>query len=362
MKKYKKAPTHAARRKAYKKIAGMAPGSLVRTGEKKMDKPLITLISYSEKSYEERAIGLEDIPAPDGDPSSVQWINVEGLDDVDVLEQIGNRFGLHRLVLEDILSTDQRPKIEDYGSYTYVVVKVLTRDEARNELVTEQESLILGDGCVLSFAERDTDLFNPLINRLKNDVGRIRRTGADYLFYSLLDVIVDNYFVVLEDLGEGIEIAEDELVSNPTAGTLQEIHVLKRQMLYLHKAVWPFREIIGSLERGDIPWMKQSTEVYLRDLYDHVIQVMDNADTQRDILSSMLDIYLSSVSNRMNGIMKVLTIISTVFMPLTFLVGVYGMNLIIPETRMPWFYPVLWVAMAGIAVTMMAFFKRKKWW
>jgi magnesium transporter len=342
--------------------AGQLPGSLVHVGQKKSDTTVIRQIIYSTENFSEESIGVQSLCRRGTTEPGVQWIDVDSIHDVAVLEKIGGCFGLHPLVMEDILNTGQRPKIEYYDEYVYIVIKILYYDRQTGEFASEQESLILGCNYVLSFGERDNDVFNTVVERLRRNLGQIRKLGADYLLYSLLDLAVDNYFVVLEDLGEGIETAEDELVSNPTAGTLQEIHVLKRQMLYLHKAVWPFREIVGSLERGDIPWMKESTEVYLRDLYDHVIQVMDNADTQRDILSSMLDIYLSSVSNRMNGIMKVLTIISTVFMPLTFLVGVYGMNLVIPEARMPWFYPVLWVAMAGIAVTMMAFFKRKKWW
>jgi magnesium transporter len=358
-------------RKPYLESAGLPPGTLVRTGERKTDSTRITLINYSEKGFEERDVSVDKIPGPDTDPSSVQWVNVEGLDDVHVLETIGKQFGLHSLVLEDILNTDQRPKIEDYSTYTYTVVKVLSRTSNDSGdkgiggiggIITEQESLILGDGFILTFGERRTDIFKPVMDRIKNDVGRIRKTGADFLLYALLDVIVDNYFVVLEDLGEKIEYAEDELVSHPTSATLKDIYALKREMLWLHKAVWPFREVIGSLERGETNLMKHGTDVYLRDLYDHAIQVMDIADTLRDILSSMLDIYLSSVSNRMNEIMKVLTIISTIFMPLSFIVGLYGMNLIMPETSLPWMYPVVCSVMVVIAGAMLVYFKRKKWW
>lgn len=360
-KKNKAALSRPPRRKPYLQTAGLPPGSLVHTGERKTEGTCITLIRYSDKEYEERRIGLDEIPGPDGDAASVQWIHAEGLSDVAALEAIGHRFGLHSLVLEDILNTEQRPKLEDYGPYVYAVVKVVA--PGSNEINVEQASFILGDGFVLSFAERDTDLFMPVIGRLRQDIGRVRRTGADYLFYTLLDVIVDNYFVVLEELGEQIEVAEDELVSRPTADTLKDIYDLKRRMLTLHKALWPFREVANTISRGGTKLVCESTAVYTRDLYDHVIQAMDMTDTLRDILSSMLDIYLSSTSNRMNEIMKVLTIISTIFMPLSFIVGVYGMNFThMPELNVPWAYPAVWGVIVLAAGAMMVYFKRKKWW
>ncbi len=358
----KQAAPRAPRRKPFLQTYGLPPGSLVHVGERKTEGSVISLIRYSDKVCEEQVSGAEGIPGPDSDQATVQWINVEGLADVAVLEAVGKRFGLHPLVLEDILNTEQRPKLEDFGSYAYAVVKVLSRGPG-GELLVEQESLVLGDGFVLTFAERDTDLFKPVIDRIRMDVGRIRRAGADYLFYALLDVIVDNYFVVLEDLGEQIEAAEDELVAKPSADTLRQIHGMKRQMLLLHKAVWPLREVAGAFSRGGTALMGQETSVYLRDLYDHVIQVMEIADTQRDILSGMLDIYLSSTSNRMNEIMKVLTIISTIFMPLSFIAGVYGMNFRhMPELEIPWAYPAALGAMMLVAGLMLVYFKRKKWW
>jgi magnesium transporter len=350
------------RRHPYLETAGLPPGSLVHTGERKADRAQVMLASYSAAGFSQREIDPEEAPGPDNDPATVQWVNMEGLHDIQMLEKLGDKFGLHRLVLEDILNTGQRPKIEDYSNYVYAVVKILTYDERTGELSTEQESFVLGNGFLLTFGERPSNEFLPVLERLKNDVGRIRRMGADYLMYALLDVIVDGYFVTLEAIGEKIEYAEDQLVSKPTNETLREIYDLKRSMLYLHKAVWPFREVVGALQRGESRLVRDETGVYLRDLYDHVIQVMDISDTQRDILSSMLDIYLSSASNRMNEIMKVLTIISTVFIPLTFIVGVYGMNLIIPETTVKWFYPALWCLMVAVAGAMLYYFKRKKWW
>ena len=365
MKKHRKntkASQITPRRKPFRQTYGLPPGSLVHVGEVKTEGSALSLIRYSDKLFEEQAIDIDGIPSADSDPTTVQWVNVEGLADVAVLEAVGKRFGLHPLVLEDILNTEQRPKLEDYGSYACAVVKVLSR-APDGGLLVEQESLVLGDGFVLSFSERDTDLFQPVIERLRKDMGRIRREGADYLFYSLLDVIVDDYFVVLEELGEQIEDAEDELVAKPSSDTLRQIYTMKRCMLLLHKAVWPFREVVGALSRGGTSLLKEETGIYLRDLYDHVIQVMEIADTQRDILSGMLDIYLSSTSNRMNEVMKVLTIISTIFMPLSFLAGVYGMNFQhMPELDKPWAYPAVWGVMALVAGLMLVYFKRKKWW
>jgi magnesium transporter len=362
VKRLKITKTDTFRPRPYLRTAGLPPGSLVHTGEVKSDRSSIMLTTFSPDVYSRTEIGVDALPGPDSDDSTVQWLDVSGLHDIDMLEAVGNRFGLHRLVMEDILNTGQRPKLEDYGSYIYTVVKVLSYDVEAGEFSTEQESLVLGHGFVLTFGEQRTDIFKPIVDRLANDVGRMRKMGEDYLLYCLLDIIADDYFVVLEDIGEKIEYAEDQLVTKPTNDTLKDIYGLKRSMLYLHKAVWPFREVVGALERGETKLVQDSTNVFLRDLYDHVIQVMDMSDTMRDILSSMLDIYLSSASNRMNEIMKVLTIISTVFIPLTFIVGVYGMNLHMPEINYPWMYPAVWSVMIAIAVVMLYYFKRKKWW
>jgi magnesium transporter len=359
----KKRATRPHRRRPYLETMGLPPGSLVHTGERKEEREVVTLVSFSDKTFSMREVNPGDVPGPDFDPSTVQWVNVEGLHDIGVLESIGSRFGLHRLVMEDILNTGQRPKLEDYGGYAYAVAKVISYDGKTGEISSEQESFVLGEGFLLTFGERRAEAFAPVLERLKNDVGRIRKMGADYLLHALLDIVVDGYFVALEDIGERIEYAEDELVDKPTSGTLREIYNLKRSLLFLHRAVWPFREVVGALQRGGTKLVRDETGVYLRDLYDHAIQVMDITDTQRDILSSMLDIYLSSASNRMNEIMKVLTIISTVFIPLTFIVGVYGMNLPnMPEYHIRWIYPAVWVVMVAIAGAMLYYFKRRKWW
>jgi magnesium transporter len=289
-------------------------------------------------------------------------MNVDGLHQVEILEKLGECYGLHPLVLEDILNTDQRPKMEDYGEYIYIVLKALDYNDKSNEIETEQISLILGSNFVFSFQEREGDTFDPIRERIRNGKGRIRSMGADYLAYALVDSIVDNYFIILEKLGEKIEFLEDKLVSHPTPETLQTIHHLRREMIFLRKAVWPLREVINSLERGESSLVKESTRLYLRDVYDHTIQTIDTIETYRDMVSGMLDIYLSSVSNRLNSVMKVLTIIATIFMPLTFLAGVYGMNFkYMPELGWRWGYPLIWLIMVGIGVLMLIFFRKKKW-
>ena len=278
------------------------------------------------------------------------------------VEKIGNYLKTHPLVLEDIMHTGQRPKMEDFGDYLFVVLKMLQYDEAANETRTEQVSLILGNNYVVSFQEDEGDVFDLIRDRLRTDRGRIRKMGADYLLYSLLDAIVDNYFTVLEKIGEKIEDIEDDLVKNPTPEVLQTIHQMKRELLYLRKSVWPLREVISRLERWESPLIDRTIDIYLRDVYDHTIQVIDALETFRDMLSGMLDIYLSSVSNRMNEVMKVLTIIATIFIPLTLIVGIYGMNFkYMPELETPWGYPMVYVIMLGVSLVMLMYFRRKRW-
>jgi len=349
-------------KKRSKKV-GAPPGTLIHIGTLKPGDTKIELIEYDDGHLEKRQLpSLEACPLPKPGPA-VTWINVDGVSQVEVLQHFGSCFGIHPLVLEDILATDQRPKAEDYDSYLYVVLKMLTLDEKTGEIRAEQLSVILGEHYLLSFQEGlEGDVFGPVRARLKNEKSRLRVTGPDYLLHALLDVIVDNYFLVLEKLAERIEGIEDELIENPTTATVQGIYRLKREMLFLHKVVWPLREVVGSLQRRDSQLIQDATVIYLRDLYDHTIQVVDTLETLRDMLSGMLDIYLSSVSNRLNEVMKVLTIIATIFMPLTFLAGLYGMNFKhMPELEWRYGYLALLVVMAAIAVAMLAYFRRKRW-
>jgi magnesium transporter len=250
--------------------------------------------------------------------------------------------------------------VEDCGEYVFVVLKMLSSD--RNKITSEQISIVLGPDFVVSFQEREGDVFNPIRERIRIGRGRIRKMGADYLAYALLDSVVDNYFIFLEKLGDKIEFLEEELVTNPTTETLQTIHDLKTEMVFLRKSVWPLREIISGLERGESALIQESTEIYLRDVYDHTIQVIDTVETFRDMVSGMLDIYLSSVSNRMNEVMKVLTIIATIFIPLTLIAGIYGMNFqYMPELGWRWGYPMVWLIMLVIGALMLVYFRRERW-
>lgn len=349
-------------KKRSKKV-GLPPGSLVHIGEKKTEEVKIRIIEYDETHFHEKEVKtLEECLLPFKDRPTVTWIDVAGIHRPEVVEKIGGHFGLHPLVMEDILNTDQRPKMEDFGSYVYVVLKMLFYNGRTNEIVSEQISVILGQNFVLSFQEIEVDVFNPLRERIRTGKGHPRKMGADYLAYALLDAIVDNYFVILERLGEGIESLEEELITRPTRKTLQTLHNLKREMLFLRKSVWPLREVISGLERGGSALIKEAVRIYLRDVYDHTIQVIDSVETSRDMLSGMLDIYLSSISNKLNEVMKVLTIIATIFMPLTFIVGVYGMNFrYMPELEWKWGYFTIWGVMVAIGVSMLIYFKRRKW-
>lgn len=344
------------------KKAGLPPGTLVHIGERKTEKIKITIMDYDETQFQVRETETLEECYPFKDRPTIIWINIDGIHEIETLEKLGDCFGLHPLTLEDILNTDQRPKIEDYGEYIFIVLKMLYPDDDTGEILSEQVSLVLGKNFVISFQEREGDIFNSVRERIRNGKGRIRKMGADYLVYSLLDSIVDNYFIILEKLGERIEFLEEKLIINPVPETINLIHKLKREMIFLRRSVWPLREVIGSIERGESSLIKGSTNIYLRDVYDHTIQVIDTIETFRDILSGMLDIYLSSVSNRLNAVMKVLTIIATIFMPLTFIAGIYGMNFkYMPELEWRLGYPVILLTMVSIGVLMLVSFRKKKW-
>ena len=342
--------------------SGLPPGTLMHIGEKKTEAPSIRLMDYDEARFEEREVKKIEECFLFKEKPTVTWMNVDGLHQVEILEKLGECYGLHPLVLEDILNTDQRPKMEDHGEYIYIVLRDLDYSDKSSGIEIDQISLIVGSNFVFSFQEREGDTFDPIRDRIRNNKGRIRKMGADYLAYALLDSIVDNYFIILEKLGEKIEWLEEKLVTTPTQETLQTIHHLKREMLFLRKGVWPLREVINGFARGESSLVTEPTRVYLRDVYDHTIQTIDTIETYRDMVSGMLDIYLSSVSNRLNSVMKVLTIIATIFMPLTFLAGVYGMNFkFMPELEWRWSYPLVWLIMAGIGISMLIYFRKKKW-
>jgi magnesium transporter len=335
------------RRKSKK--SGLPPGTLIHVGEQKTTTAKITVIDYDEcYPYKEKP--------------TVTWINIDGIHDVDIIDRIGKNYGIHPLLLEDILNTEQRPKIDDFEDCLFLVLKMLSYDTKQREMVIEQVSLVVGHNYVLSFQEREGDVFEPVRDRIRHAKGRIRNMGADYLAYSLVDAIVDGYFDILERMGDRIEDLEEELLSNPDVKTSQAIHFLKREMIFLRRSVWPLREVISGMSRKESPLIKQSTEIFLRDLYDHTIQVIDTIETYRDMVSGMLDTYLSSLSNRMNEVMKVLTIFASIFIPLTFVAGIYGMNFsYMPELGWKWGYFAALGVMAAMAISMLFYFKKKKW-
>ncbi|MBN1456125.1 MAG: magnesium/cobalt transporter CorA [Methanomicrobia archaeon] len=346
------------------KKSGLPPGTLIHIGERKTEKVRITVIDYDEEHLEEREVAQVEEVFPFRERPTVTWINIDGIHDVELMKTIGQHFGVHPLLLEDILNTEQRPKMDDHESYLFIILKMLyytDTGEAR-EIEAEQVSLILGPNFVISFQEREGDVFNSVRDRIRNKKGRIRKVGSDYLAYALIDAIVDNYFMILEMIGEIIEDTEEELVTNPTPETLRTIHGLKRSMIFLRKSVWPLREVLSGLERLESPLIQESTDIYLRDLYDHTIQVIDTVENFRDMIAGMLDIYLSSLSNKMNEIMKVLTIIATIFIPLTYIVGIYGMNFeYMPELGWRWGYPAVWLLMGAILISMVLYFRRRRW-
>jgi magnesium transporter len=344
------------------KKSGLPPGTPIYVGKKKDEKVKVTCIQYKDDQFEEKEVKSIDDCFPIKNKPTVTWINIDGVHQFENIEKIGKKFKIHPLVLEDIMHTGQRPKMEDFENFLFIVLKMFHYDEKETQTKTEQVSLIIGSNYLVSFQEDEGDVFDLIRERIRTDRGRIRKMGTDYLAYSLIDAIVDNYFSVLEKIGESIEDIEDDLINNSTPEILHTIHTLKRELIFLRKSVWPLREVIGRLERWESPLIEKSIDIYLRDIYDHTIQVIDALETFRDTLSGMLDIYLTSVSNRMNEVMKVLTIIATIFIPLTLVTGIYGMNFkYMPELNSPWGYPMVYAVMLTISLVMLAYFRRKKW-
>ena len=331
------------------------------------DKPAIqpaqiTLFDFDEQHVLENIVhNIEDC-MPFINAQSVSWINVDDVQVPGVVDNFGKILKFHPLMLEDILHTEQRPKYEDYGEYIFIVLKMLDFDTSTNTITIEQLSLVLGEHYLISFQERPGDAFGHLRERIRKDSSRIRKSPTDYTAYALMDAVVDRYFDVLEHIGNKIELLEALLAKQPKTDTLRSIHKLRRELIFLRKSVWPLRDVVASMQRAESPLIHESTELYLRDLHDHVIRVTDSIDTHRDMLSSMQDVYLSSISNRTNDIMKVLTLFSSIFLPLTLLAGIFGMNFR-NFPGLDWTYgvhaTVLLMVVVGVSMTL--FFKYKKW-
>jgi magnesium transporter len=342
--------------------AGLPPGTLVHLGEQRVANSSITVIDYDEHSLQEWDI--TDVAACREllNPSTVSWLNFTGLHDVERLRRIGEVFQIHPLVLEDIAHTEQRPKIEDLTDYVFVVVRMLYRRAQDQQVVSEQVSLIVGRGYVLTFQEIEGDVFGIIRDRIRAARGRVRSMGPDYLAYALIDAIVDNYFVVLEDIGSAIDDLQEKVFRHSDSSTLRELHRLRSEMIFIRKALWPMREVVSALEKNDGGLIAAETHPYLRDVYEHTVQVIDTIEMLRDMLTAALEIYMSSAGNRMNQIMQVLTVIATIFIPLTFIAGVYGMNFeIMPELKWRYGYAGVWAVMLAVAIAMLSFFRRRKW-
>ncbi len=345
-----------------KKKVGAPPGTLVYTGEKPKIKTKVKAIDYNSKSFSIKDIEDINDDLKKIDPNKIRWVNIAGLFETNVIEKIGQLFNLHPLVLEDILNPNQRPKFEDYEDYLFIVLKTLIWNHQNENMETEQISIILGENYVFTFIEQESDIFAPIIDRIKTQKARISTMKSDYLMYTLIDVVVDNYFVIIEIIAELIEQIEEKVVKSPEPDVLQSIYRLKRNSIEIRKSIWPLREVINKLQREESNLISDDLNIYTRDLYDHIFRISDLLENYRDIIFGMLDMYLSSVSNRMNEIMKVLTVISTIFIPLSFLAGFYGMNfLYMPEYQSPIAYPLLIVVMTLIAIVMLVFFRRRKW-
>jgi magnesium transporter len=353
-----------SKRKQLKKKSksGLPPGSYVFTGEQKMEHVTITLIQYNETHYSERQFKtLPDVyKAISSEPSFVSWLNIDGIHDVEIVENICNTYGIHRLTGEDIVSVGQRPKLDEFDHYLHLVMRMFQIEEGH--FTFEQLTFLHCDQLLITFQEKTGDVFQSVRRRLSEGKGTIRTRSSDYLMYALLDTIIDSYFNVLEDFGERLEELEVNLLDNPSERTLSLLHAIRKEALTLRRSVYPMREVINKLEKVEEPFIRQDTKLFIRDLYDHTIQAIETIEVFRDMASGMLDLYMNSLSNRMNNVMKVLTIIATIFIPLTFIVGIYGMNFEnMPELAFPWAYPAVLLLMLAIALGMMVYFKLKKW-
>lgn len=352
----------AHHRKKRSSKSGLPPGTPVHIGVQRVEAMSITGRIFSDSmAHVHPILRVEDMATFLQDPSK-KWVTIQGIHDVDTLQKMAEVFGLHPLVVEDIVNTEHRTKIEDYGAYVFMILKVVNHKNAGGTLTVEQVSLVLGENFVLCVLEGTDNPFVVLEERLAKDHSRLRQLGCDYLAYAHIDTLIDHYFPLLERLGEEIDELEESLVERTDREGLTRLHYLKRNMLHVRKAVWPLREVLSHLERGDSKLIQPSTHVYIRDAYDHVVQIIETTETYREMLGEMMDMYLSSLSNKLNETMKVLTVIATIFIPLTFIVGIYGMNFrVMPELEWPWGYPAIMGLMLLLALGMLWYFRKKEW-
>lgn len=340
--------------------SGTPPGSLIFTGKQKLEKPQITITRFNETLCQAVEFNASEIPEPA--ENFITWYDVRGLHEVEIVEKLGSIFHLHPLLMEDVLDIHQRPKFEEYESGLFLVLRALKLEKVEKKIIAEQVAIYAGKNVVLTFQEDEDDLFEGIRERIHKGKGRIRIKGADYLAYALSDNIIDNYFITLDFIGESIEILENEISAKGNSLTKKKIYDIKQQILICRKAVIPLREAINSFSKSNHALIHDQTDLYLRDLYDHSLQMLEIIEAQRESLHSLHDLYLAELSMRMNNTIQTLTIISTIFIPLTFLVGVYGMNFdVMPELHWRYGYFLVWVTMAIITIGMILYFKKNKW-
>ncbi|OMP29913.1 MULTISPECIES: magnesium/cobalt transporter CorA [Mangrovimonas] len=346
----------------YKKHIAKAPGTLIYTGEKNSQQLFIESFDYNLEGVTEKELkNIEDVFGYKT-TESITWVNINGLNHIEAIEKAGDHYGLHPLILEDIVNTSQRPKIDEYDEYIFISLKMLHLDADENVII-EQVSFVMGDRYVLTFQEAEGDVFDNVRERIRSGKGRIRGMGADYLLYALVDAVVDHYYVVSEMLGNKIEDIEDSLFEGSMKDSMSvQILMLKKELLKVRRAIFPLREIISRIEKSESPLIDKKSIQFYRDIYDHVIQLSDNIDIFREMIWSLMDMYMTTISNRMNEVMKVLTIIATIFIPLTFIAGIYGMNFDhMPELHLKYGYYTVWIVMIAVFIAMVIYFKRKKW-
>jgi magnesium transporter len=362
---------HQHRKPAVRKKPGEIPGTAVHTGEQLLEEVLMTVHDFDEHHYDEIPISGIEKSEPFLEDSSGTWIQVRGLHNIEALETVWNYFGLHPLIREDIVSVSQRPKVESYEEHIFIVLRVLKYENGEHgggTIHSEQVSLVLGKNYILSFQESDDPIFEPVIKRLQTATTRLRRHGPDFLAYALMDTIVDHYFHVLDQIGDVTEQVEERILEDPRQEHLHTIHALRRDLIWFRKSVWSLRDGINSLIRDDYPQISPEIKIFFRDVYDHIVHVIDSLETNREMVFGLFDMYMSGLSNRMNEVMKVLTIIATIFIPLTFIAGVYGMNFDpevspfnMPELSWYFGYPFSLAVMLICTLGMIWYFRRKGW-
>lgn len=348
--------------KKYAQKVGLPPGTLIHTGDARTEPVRITVTDYRDDYLHEDEVQTIEECLPFKETQTVTWIQVEGIHDTDVIKEIGEHFDINPLILEDLMSPIHLPKIEIHENYVFIILKSLNYEASDSGVSREQISLIIGANYVISLQENVGDVFIPVQNRLRNAHGRIRKMPADYLAYVLIDVIVDNYFIVLEELSERIELVEEETITNPTPEVLRKINALRREFLLLRRPILPLRDVISEILHENTALFPEDTHLYFRDVYDHLIQVIQTLETLRSTAAGLFDTYTSVVSHRMNEVMKMLTIVATIFIPLTFIAGIYGMNFrFMPELELHWGYPTVLLVMVAIGIGMFIYFKLRKW-